>query len=78
MAGGKKLPELDALTMAHNAVDQGASGVDMGRNIFQSDTPIAMIKAVGKVVHEKMKPKQAYELYQDLRQKELGKKKGKK
>jgi putative autoinducer-2 (AI-2) aldolase len=75
MAGGKKLPELDALTMAYNAVDQGASGVDMGRNIFQSDTPIAMIKAVGKVVHEKMKPKQAYELYQDLRQKELGKKK---
>jgi len=79
MAGGKKLPELDALTMAYNAVDQGASGVDMGRNIFQSDTPIAMIKAVGKVVHEKMKPKHAYELYQDLRQKEPGrKKKGKK
>jgi putative autoinducer-2 (AI-2) aldolase len=78
MAGGKKLPELDALTMAYNAVDQGASGVDMGRNIFQSDTPIAMIKAVGKVVHEKMKPKEAYELYQDLRQKEPGKKKGKK
>jgi putative autoinducer-2 (AI-2) aldolase len=75
MAGGKKLPELDALTMAYNAVDQGASGVDMGRNIFQSDTPIAMIKAVGKVVHEKMKPKEAYELYQDLRQKEPGKKK---
>jgi putative autoinducer-2 (AI-2) aldolase len=78
MAGGKKLPELDALMMAYNAVDQGASGVDMGRNIFQSDTPIAMIKAVGKVVHEKMKPTQAYEFYQDLRQKELGKKKGKK
>jgi putative autoinducer-2 (AI-2) aldolase len=75
MAGGKKLPELDALTMAYNAVDQGASGVDMGRNIFQYDTPIAMIKAVGKVVHEKMKPKHAYELYQDLRQKEPGKKK---
>jgi putative autoinducer-2 (AI-2) aldolase len=67
MAGGKKLPELDALTMAYNAVDQGASGVDMGRNIFQSDAPIAMIKAVGKVVHEKMKPKHAYELFQDLK-----------
>src|SRR6202034_4145308 len=37
MAGGKKLPELDALTMAYNAVQQGASGVDMGRNIFQSE-----------------------------------------
>ena len=67
MAGGKKLPELDALTMAYNAVDQGASGVDMGRNIFQSDTPKAMIQAVGAVVHQKMKPQQAYELYQSLR-----------
>jgi len=48
MAGGKKIPELDALTMAHNAVQQGASGVDMGRNIFQSEEPIAMIQAVGR------------------------------
>lgn len=75
MAGGKKLPELEALTMAYNAVDQGASGVDMGRNIFQSDTPKAMISAVSKVVHTKMKPKHAYELYKDLRAKEKGKKK---
>ena len=67
MAGGKKLSELDALTMAYNAVDQGACGVDMGRNIFQSDTSLAMIQAVGKVVHEGMKPQQAYELYQDLK-----------
>jgi putative autoinducer-2 (AI-2) aldolase len=67
MAGGKKLPELDALTMAFNAVDQGACGVDMGRNIFQSETSSAMIQAVGKVVHEGMKPQQAYELYQDLK-----------
>ena len=49
MAGGKKLPELEALTMAYHAVQQGASGVDMGRNIFQSDAPIAMMEAVNKV-----------------------------
>ncbi len=67
MAGGKKLPELDALTMAYHAVDQGACGVDMGRNIFQSDASSAMIRAVGKVVHEGMKPQQAYQLYQDLK-----------
>lgn len=67
MAGGKKLPELDALTMAYNAVDQGAAGVDMGRNIFQSDRPEAMIQAVGAVVHQGMKPQQAYELYQSLK-----------
>lgn len=67
MAGGKKLPELDALTMAYNAVDQGAAGVDMGRNIFQSDSPEAMIQAVGAVVHQGMQPQQAYELYQSLK-----------
>jgi putative autoinducer-2 (AI-2) aldolase len=67
MAGGKKLPELDALQMAYNAVNEGASGVDMGRNIFQSDAPAAMIQAVGKVVHELMKPQEALEFYQSLR-----------
>ncbi|MCY3777490.1 MAG: 3-hydroxy-5-phosphonooxypentane-2,4-dione thiolase [Candidatus Aminicenantes bacterium] len=71
MAGGKKLPELDALTMAYNAVQQGASGVDMGRNIFQSDTPVAMIQAIRQVVHNQLKPSHAYELYQDLRAESL-------
>ena len=67
MAGGKKLPELDALKMAYNAVEQGASGVDMGRNIFQSDAPTAMIQAVRKVVHEGQKPEHAYDFYQALK-----------
>ncbi|MDA0991080.1 MAG: 3-hydroxy-5-phosphonooxypentane-2,4-dione thiolase, partial [Verrucomicrobia bacterium] len=67
MAGGKKLPEIDALTMAYNAMQQGASGVDMGRNIFQSDAPKAMMSAVSKVVHENMKPKDALELYETLK-----------
>jgi putative autoinducer-2 (AI-2) aldolase len=60
MAGGKKLPELDALTMASRAVQEGAAGVDMGRNIFQSDAPEAMIQAVRKVVHEKVTPQEAF------------------
>src|SRR5213592_4839471 len=63
MAGGKKLPERDALTMAYHAIENGAAGVDMGRNIFQSGTPRAMIRAVGAVVHEFMKPEDAYEQY---------------
>ena len=67
MAGGKKLPELDALTMAYNAIQQGAAGVDMGRNIFQSDAPVAMIQAVNAVVHDNLKPKQALELYETLK-----------
>ena len=63
MAGGKKLPELDALTMAYRAVEEGAAGVDMGRNIFQSDDPVAMIRAVGAVVHESVKPQAAYDQF---------------
>jgi 3-hydroxy-5-phosphonooxypentane-2,4-dione thiolase len=67
MAGGKKLPEIDALTMAHRAVSEGAAGVDMGRNIFQSEAPAAMIQAVAKVVHELMRPEHAFEFYETLR-----------
>ena len=67
MAGGKKIPELDALTMAYNAVQQGASGVDMGRNIFQSESPTAMLQAVGAVVHDNESPKKAFDLYNTLK-----------
>ena len=66
MAGGKKLPELDALDMAYRAIQQGAAGVDMGRNIFQSESPAAMIQAVTEVVHEGAQPREAYELFQEL------------
>lgn len=69
MAGGKKLPELDALQMSYNAVQEGAAGVDMGRNIFQSDAPVAMIKAVRGVVHEGLKPKEAHQLFLDIKNK---------
>jgi putative autoinducer-2 (AI-2) aldolase len=67
MAGGKKIPELDALAMAYHAVQQGACGVDMGRNIFQSESPIAMIQAVGAVVHNNEKPDKALDLYNTLK-----------
>jgi putative autoinducer-2 (AI-2) aldolase len=66
MAGGKKLPERDALEMAYRAVQQGAAGVDMGRNIFQSEAPSAMLKAVSAVVHDDMTPSDAHELYRSL------------
>ena len=70
MAGGKKIPVLDALTMAYNAVQQGASGVDMGRNIFQADAPKAMMQTVHKVVHENLKPAEALEMYETLKNQE--------
>ena len=67
MAGGKKMPEPDALAMAYNAVQQGASGVDMGRNIFQSEDPVAMIQAVKAVVHNNETPDKAFDLYNTLK-----------
>ncbi len=65
MAGGKKLPERDALTMASKAVRAGAAGVDMGRNIFQSAAPAAMMRAVRAVVHDDVDPADAYELLRE-------------
>ena len=65
MAGGKKLPERDALQMTFNAMIRGAAGVDMGRNIFQSDSPIGMIKAVNAVVHGGATVDEAFEVYMD-------------
>ncbi|MGA5655876.1 3-hydroxy-5-phosphonooxypentane-2,4-dione thiolase [Rahnella contaminans] len=63
IAGGKKLPEREALEMCYQAIDQGASGVDMGRNIFQSESPVAMLHAVKAVVHENASVAHAYELF---------------
>ncbi len=63
IAGGKKQPEKEALEMAYNALHAGAIGVDMGRNIFQSTNPVGMIKAVNAIVHNKYKPKEAYNLF---------------
>ena len=67
IAGGKKLPELEALEMAYKAIQEGAHGVDMGRNIFQSDSPAGMAQAIGRVVHEGFTPAQAYEVYQEVK-----------
>ena len=64
IAGGKKLPELEALELCHQAIQCGASGVDMGRNIFQSEAPVAMIKAVNAVVHDNETPKKAFQLFE--------------
>jgi putative autoinducer-2 (AI-2) aldolase len=67
MAGGSKLPEFDALKMAYKAVQQGAAGVDMGRNIFQAGDPIAMAQAVSGLMHDDLTPEQAFEKYNDIK-----------
>ena len=66
VAGGKKLPSLEALDMAYKSVEAGAAGLDMGRNIFQRRNPAAMIQAVGSVVHGGAKPAEAHAMYVEL------------
>ena len=66
IAGGKKIPEKDALSMAYKAINEGAAGVDMGRNVLQAEKPVAMLQALHMVVHENMKPEKAYQAYQKL------------
>ena len=65
VAGGKKLPENEALTLAYRAIQGGAHGVDMGRNIFQSNHAIEMSQAIRKIVHEGYTDKEAYQFFQD-------------
>lgn len=67
IAGGKKLPEPEALEMAYRAIQEGAAGVDMGRNIFQCEAPAAMIQAVRSVVHGQETSARAYEHYLSLK-----------
>lgn len=67
IAGGKKLPEKEALELCYKAVNDGAAGVDMGRNVFQSDAPVAMIQAVHAVVHDGITAEQGYEMYRELK-----------
>jgi putative autoinducer-2 (AI-2) aldolase len=66
VAGGKKLPENEALTLAYRSMQGGARGLDMGRNIFQSNHPAEMAQCIGKIVHNGYTDKEAYELLLDL------------
>lgn len=67
IAGGKKLPELEALELCYKAINCGAAGVDMGRNVFQSEAPLAMIQAVAGVVHDGLTPEEGLEKFNDLK-----------
>jgi putative autoinducer-2 (AI-2) aldolase len=66
VAGGPKLPERDALALTYNSIKAGAAGVDMGRNIWQSQYPVAMIRAVRAIVHSNYNLDQAYNLFKQL------------
>ncbi len=60
----KKIPEKEALDLTFNAISKGAAGVDMGRNVFQSEDPVAMIKAVKMIVHEGATAEEAFKYYE--------------
>ena len=66
IAGGKKIPEREAIELAYNAVVRGAAGVDMGRNIFQSEHPVPMIKTVREIVHKDLDPVKAWDMFNTL------------
>ena len=66
VAGGKKIPELDAMKLTYNSIKAGAVGVDMGRNIWQSENPVPMIRAIRSIVHGNANVDQAFELYTQL------------
>lgn len=68
VAGGPKLEtEMDAFELAHDAISEGAVGVDMGRNIWQSDNPVAMIKAVREIVHRGATVREAHTVFEEAR-----------
>ena len=67
IAGGKKIPELECLELCYKAIQCGAVGVDMGRNIFQSEDPIAIAQAVSAVLHDGLKPQEAFQMFNDLK-----------
>jgi len=73
IAGGPKMDtELDALQTTYDALQGGAVGVIMGRNIWQNDHAVAMIRAVRSVIHEGATPEEAHNLYNRLKAEKVG------
>jgi putative autoinducer-2 (AI-2) aldolase len=67
IAGGKKVSEEEALKNAYEAIQAGASGIDFGRNVFQSQYPVPMIRALRSIVQENHTFDEALEMYNSLR-----------
>jgi len=68
MAGGPQVStELEVFEFVHDGIQKGAIGVNLGRNIWQNDFPVAMIRAMRAIIHEKASPKEAQELYDSIK-----------
>ena len=65
MAGGPKVDtELEVLEFVHDGMEKGAIGVNLGRNVWQNDHPVAVIKALRAIIHEKATVKEANEIFE--------------
>ena len=72
IAGGPKVDtEFEVFEFVYDGIQKGAIGVNLGRNIWQNDYPVAMIKAIRAIIHENATPKQAQELYDSVKCEEL-------
>ena len=68
MAGGPQVDtELEVFEFVHDGIQKGAIGVNLGRNIWQNDFPVAMIRAIRAIIHENASPKEAQELYESIK-----------
>jgi len=69
MAGGPQVEtELEVFEFVYDGMQRGAIGVNLGRNIWQNDFPVAMIQAIRAIVHENATPKEAQELFSSKRE----------
>lgn len=72
MAGGPKVEtELEVLEFVHDGMKKGAIGVNLGRNIWQNDYPVAMIKALRAIIHERASVKEANDIFEYEKTKEV-------
>ena len=68
IAGGPKVDsEFEVFEFIHDSLQKGAIGVNLGRNIWQSENPIAMIKAIRGIIHDNYSPKEAQNLFDQLK-----------
>jgi len=68
IAGGPKVnTEYEVLQFVYNGIQEGAIGVNLGRNIWQDEHPVAMIKAIRAIIHENATPEQAQEVYDSVK-----------
>jgi putative autoinducer-2 (AI-2) aldolase len=68
MAGGPKTEtDREVFEFVHDGMEKGAIGVNLGRNIWQNDHPVAMIKALRAIIHEKASVKEANEIFEQVK-----------